>query len=200
MSLECGGKAAALLFVATLFACQSTHPTGAPMQPIAASTPDQALQKLNAIDEAKALMRIRLITPEKTQSFTAQLQLGKSAMTLIAYTPLNTTAMRVHADERGVEIVNELEHTTWHGTPAEFGAKFGFFGAVTPHDMARLMIGLPAASPDVRHEATAAGLARATAGDVVVTYDPPSFPPSRVTIVRGAQRVEIVVNEVVESR
>ena len=52
------------------------------------------------------------------------------------------------------------------------------------------LIGLPG-SRAATYEATPAGLARATAGDVTIAYAPPSFPPSHVTIVRGAQKLEI---------
>ena len=56
--------------------------------------------------------------------------------------------------------------------------------------MARLLIGLPGSRAAV-YEATPTGLARASAGDVTITYAPPSFPPSRITVMRGAQTLEI---------
>ena len=51
-------------------------------------------------------------------------------------------------------------------------------------------------SPD-RVIRTAAGLRSATAGDVTVTYEPPSFPAKSVVVARGGDRVEIEHLEVV---
>src|SRR5205823_12698676 len=139
---------------------------------------------------ARSLMRMRATSGERTQSFKAQLQIDPRAMLLTAYTPLNTTAMRVYADDGGVVFMNDLERTAWRGSAAEFARNFGFFGDLSPRDVARLLIGLPG-SRTATYEATPTGLARASAGDVTITYAPPSFPPSRITVVRGAQTLEI---------
>ena len=139
---------------------------------------------------ARSLMRMRATSGGRVQSFKAQLQIDPRAMLLVAYTPLNTTAMRVYADDGGVVFTNDVEHTAWRGSAEEFARNFGFFGDLAPRDAAKLLIGLPA-SRALTYEATPAGLARATAGDVTITYAPPSFPPSRVTVVRGAQTLEI---------
>jgi len=192
-----------LLLFAFALACSTPHPVGQPFAPITASSPQQALRELTArseqLDGARGLMHIRMITPQRMQSFNAQLQLDRDAMALIAYTPLNTTALRIYADAQGVVFVNDLQHTAWRGSAAEFAAKVPMFGGVAPRDLAKLMIGLPATSSNVSYETTNSGLARAREGDAVVTYDPPSFPPSRVTVTRGAERLEIEVNELVVS-
>ena len=139
---------------------------------------------------ARSLMRIRATSGDRVQSFKAQLQIDPQAMLLVAYTPLNTTAIRLYADDNGVVFTNDLEHTAWQGSAAEFARNFGFFGDLAPRDAAKLLIGLPG-SRAATYEATPSGLARATAGDVTITYAPPSFPPSRVTVARGAQTLEI---------
>jgi len=191
------------LLLAILTACSTPHPTGQPFAPITATSSEQALRELTArsseLNGARGLVHIRMVTPQRTQSFNAQLQLDREAMALIAYTPLNTTALRMYADDNGVVFVNDLQHTAWRGSAAEFAAKYPLFGGVAPRDLAKLMIGLPATSANVSYDATNAGLARAREGDAVVTYDPPSFPPSRVTVTRGAERLEIEVNELVVS-
>ena len=125
-----------------------------------------------------------------TQSFRAQLQIDNSnRMLLTAYTPLGTTAIRLYADASEVTFINDLEGTWWHGTAADFASSFGFFGTTSPYSMALLIAGLAPEGPT--YDYAAAGVSHATVGDVVVTYDPPSYPPKHITIARGAQKLEI---------
>lgn len=182
-------------FVLSLaLACATRPPAGAPLAPITATSAEEALRILEGraaeLQGARSLMRIRATNGDRVQSFKAQLQIDAHAMLLSAYTPLNTTAMRVYADDNGVVFTNDLEQTAWRGSAAEFARNFGFFGELAPRDVAKLLIGLPG-SRAATYEATPAGLARASAGDVTIAYAPPSFPPSRVTVVRGAQKLEI---------
>jgi hypothetical protein len=86
-------------------------------------------------------------------------------------------------------FINDLEDTWWHGSAADFASSFGFFGSTPPYAMALLINGLP--SEGITSDYAAAGLSRATVGDVVVTFEPPSYPPQHVSIVRGAQKLEI---------
>ena len=111
-------------------------------------------------------------------------------MLLTAYTPLGTTAIRLYADASEVTFINDLEGTWWHGTTADFASSFGFFGTTSPYSMALLIAGLPS-DASLTYDYAVAGLARARTGDVAITYDPPSYPPKHVTIVRGAQKLEI---------
>ena len=119
-------------------------------------------------------MRIRATSGERTQSFRARLHASEDAMLLTAYTPLGTSAFRLYASGDRVVFVNDADDTTWSGTPAEFARSFAFFGDATPVTMAQLILGRR-------------GYERTQLGDVTITYDP----PKRVTIVRGAQRLEI---------
>jgi hypothetical protein len=136
-------------------------------------------------------LRIRATNGDRSQSFRAQLQIDSSnRMLLTAYTPLGTTAIRLYADASEVTFINDLEETSWHGTAADFANSFGFFGATSPYSMALAIAGLPSEGP-ITYDYAAAGLSRATAGDVIVTYDPPSYPPKHVTITRGSQKLEI---------
>lgn len=182
------------LVLSFVVACATRPPAGEPLAPVHAASPAEALSILqargDALQGARSLMRIRATSGERVQSFKAQLQIDAHAMLLTAYTPLNTTAMRIYADDSGVVFTNDLEETAWRGSAAEFARNFGFFGDLAPRDAAKLLLGFPIKNAAV-YDASQTGLARATAGDVTIAYTPPSFPPSRVTVVRGAQTLEI---------
>ena len=192
--------AAAAIFAAALFSCVS-RPTGEAIAPLRASTADEALQQLHAraasFRGAKSLMRVRTTVGGKTQSFRAQLIVKDArSMELIAYTPVGTTALRMRAEGDEVTIDNRLEGNEWEGSSQELAQSFGFFGALRPAEMSMLILGLPPRD-DAAYETTADGLAKATFGDVVVTFDPPAFPAKNVVVTRGADRVELEQLEVV---
>ena len=126
----------------------------------------------------RSLIRVRATSSDKTQSFRALLQYSPGAMLLTGYTPLGTSAFRLFAAGDRVVFLNDAENTTWSGTPAEFASSFGFFGDTTPVAMAELILGRR-------------GVEATQIGDVTIAYDPASFPPKRVTVARGGQRLEI---------
>jgi len=190
------------LVIALLAACRTTRPAGeeTPVASLTSTSPADAARQLTArraqLTGERSLLRIRATNGDRSQSFRAQLQIDNSnRMLLTAYTPIGTTAIRLYADASEVTFTNDLEGTWWHGSAADFANSFGFFGATSPYSMALLIAGLPAEGP-VTYDYTAAGLARANVGDVVVTYDPPAYPPKHVTIVRGLQKLDI---ETIES-
>jgi len=119
------------------------------------------------------MLRVRATSGERSQSFRALLEYSPGAMLLTAYTPFGTTAIRLYASGNRVLFLNDLENTTWSGTPAEFAASFGFFDA-TPVTMAELILGRRTSAPGVN-----------------ITYDPPAFPPKHVVVTRGSQRLDI---------
>jgi hypothetical protein len=187
---------ASVLLIALLAACTTTRPAGeeTPVAPLTSASPADAARQLTArraqLTGERSLLRIRATNGDRSQSFRAQLQVDNSnRMLLTAYTPLGTTAIRLYADASEVTFINDLEGTWWHGTAADFASSFGFFGAASPYSMALLIAGLPVEGPT--YDYAPAGLSRATAGDVIVTYDPPSYPPKHATIARGSQRLEI---------
>jgi hypothetical protein len=196
-------RRAVVLLIALLAACRTTRPAGeeTPVAPLTSTSTSDAARQLTArraqLTGERSLLRIRATNGDRSQSFRAQLQIDNSnRMLLTAYTPLGTTAVRLYADASEVTFINDLEGSWWHGSAAEFSRSFGFFGTTSPYSMALLIIGLPAEGP-MTYDYAAAGLSRANIGDVVVTYDPPSYPPKHVTIVRGGQKLEIEMLEAV---
>jgi hypothetical protein len=191
-------RAIFVLALATLLAgCRTTRPAGeeTPVAPLTSTSPADAARQLTTrraqLTGERSLLRIRATNGDRSQSFRAQLQIDNSSrMLLTAYTPLGTTAIRLYADAAEVTFINDLEGTWWHGTAADFANSFGFFGTTSPYSMSLLIAGLPAEGP-ITYDYAAAGLSRVNVGDVVVMYDPPSYPPKRVEIVRGGQKLEI---------
>jgi hypothetical protein len=188
---------AVFAMAAVLAGCRTTRPAGeeTPVAPLTSNSPTDTARQLTArrtqLTGERSLLRIRATNGDRSQSFRAQLQIDNSnRMLLTAYTPLGTTAIRLYADASEVTFINDLEGTWWHGTAADFANSFGFFGTTSPYSMALLIAGLPAEGP-ITYDYAAAGLSRANVGDVAVMYDPPSYPPKNVTIVRGVQKLQI---------
>jgi hypothetical protein len=190
-------RAVAALAVAALLAgCRTTRPSGeeTPVAPLTSTSASDAAGQLVArraqLTSERSLLRIRATNGGRAQSFRAQLQVGGGGrMLLTAYTPLGTSAVRLFSSGDEVMFINDLEGTWWHGSDAEFASTFGFFGAAPPSAMALLICGLPAEGVAIDYAPL--GIARANVGDLVVTFDPPSYPPKKVAIVRGAQKLEI---------
>jgi hypothetical protein len=182
-----------LVVALVLTGCRTSLP-GAAIAPLRASTPDEALSvlrsRVEAFGGARSLMRVRATNAGKTQSFRAQLVVAsKEQMELIVYTPVGTTAATLRA--QGSEITGDV--------PAEVMQAVKSWLSVAesaPAEMAMLVLGLPAPA-GAAYEATATGLSRVAVADAVVTFDPPQFPPKRVTIRRGDDVVEIEHQEIV---
>lgn len=188
---------AALGLAALLAGCRTTAPAGeeTPVVPLASTSASDAARQLAArraqLTSERILLHIRATNGERSQSFRAQLQVGRGRMLLTAYTPVGTGAIRLYAAGDEVMFINDLEDTWWHGSAAEFASTFGFFGATPPSAMALLIAGLPAEDNAIAYDYAAGGLARANVGDVVITFEPPSYPPKHVTIARGPQKLDI---------
>lgn len=165
MKLAVGRWRLAVVVCCALAACRSTRPSGT----------ERPITALEPAATERSLMRIRATSGERTQSFRAQLHASPSAMLLTAYTPLGTSAFRLYASGDRVVFLNDLEDTTWAGTASEFASSFGFFGDETPVRMAQRILGRERSEPR----------------GVNIAYEPDSFPPKRVTVTRGAQKLEI---------
>jgi hypothetical protein len=186
-----------IAIAALLVACRTTRPSGEPLAPLNASSPAEAQQQL-AFRRAnfpgeRALIRLRTPVNGQMQSARAQLKLDHSLrMLMTIYTPINTSAARLFAGGGDVVFLNDIERTAWRGYAHDFTTRtFNYFGSGLETDtLVLLLVGLPP-SADVSLDYTPTGLARAKFNDVVVTYDPPVYPPRRVAISRGDQRMEI---------
>ena len=177
---------------ALALACRTTRPAGVPIAPLTASTSEEAIAQLRErraeFGGMRSLMRVRATTQGKTQSFRAQLAVhDERRMELTAYTPVGTTALKMTAD--GDRITTDPEVA-----PASFD--FLRSAGLTPAETAMLLLGLPPRD-DVLVTAAPQGLASASAGGISVVYDPPAFPARSVVVTRGADRIEIIHEEVV---
>jgi len=188
----------AVTLVALLASCRTSRPDGdeTPVSPLLATDAPSAQRELAErraqLRTERSLVRIRATNGSQSQSFRAQLQVdGSGRMLLTAYTPLGTNAIRLYTAGDEVTFVNDLEGTWWHGSAGDFAGSFGFFGNTSPHTIALLMIGLPGAGNNVLYQYGPSGIANATAGDVLVDFSPPIYPPKHVSVVHGAQKLEI---------
>jgi len=191
-TLRSAPLAVALVAAAFLFGCRTGRPDGVAVAPLTSSTSEEAMAQLRArrasFDGLRSLMRVRATTNGKTQSFRAQLAVHDARrMELIAYTPVGTTALTLKAD--GDRMTSD---------PQVAPESFAFIRAsgLTPAEMAMLIAGLPPRD-DLRYEVDANGLRSASFGEVLVTFEPPSFPAKSVVVTRGGDRVEIEHLEVV---
>ena len=173
--------------------CRSAHVTGPAVAPLqTAATLESLLARGESFAGARSIARIRVTTEGEIRSFRAQLIVeNRQRMQLIAYTPVGTTAATITADGDHVTVVDALHGSTIEGSAERMLAPYGFFtGGLTPAEMGMLLLGYPPRR-DLVYETAAAGLSRATAGDIVVTFDPPAFPARHVVIDHGSDRVEI---------
>jgi hypothetical protein len=190
---------ASVLLLFAVSACRTGAPTGAPIAPLTATSAAEAMQQLQArraaFRGAKSLMRVRATTGGKTQSFRAQLVVhDEQRMELIAYTPVGTTAAVIHAEGDRVSVDNRMEGTKTEGDVSQV---FGFLGTVLPPaEMSMLILGLPPRE-GLAYDVDAAGLRQATLGEMTATFDPPSYPASKVVVTWRNDRVEIEHLEVV---
>lgn len=190
-----------LVLCAVAAGCRTARPAGeeTPLAPLTSTSADDAARQLAArraqMTSQRALLMIRATNEGRSLSLRAQLQIDNGGrMLLTAYTPFGTNAIRLYAEGSEVTFVNDLEGTWWHGGIAEFGRSFGFFGSASPSSIGLLLMGLPAGN-GFMYEYAATGLKRANAGDVVVVYDPPSYPPQHILVTHGAQSLDIQTQE-----
>lgn len=140
----------------------------------------------------RSMMRVRATVDGKTQTFSARLAVDKpQRMEMTIFTPIGTTAANIWADGNEVSFVNNVEGTSWQGSAEDLAKSLAFYSAdLLPMEMAMLIMGFPSQRV-MDYEFTPTGLKRASTGDVVVTFEPPVFPPVNVAIKRGSDVVEI---------
>ena len=180
-------------------ACRTGRPPGAAFPPVGAATGEAAIAELQqrraAFRGARALLRVRATSGGETQSFRAQLFVpDERHVELTAYTPVGTVAATLNADGDHV-VFRESGKAPQELSARNLTGSFGVFGStLTPAQLAMLIIGLPADGL-TSLSASMTGLAHASAGDLDVTFDPAVYPPTRVTVTRGSDRVEIELLE-----
>jgi hypothetical protein len=186
--------AAAALAAVLLCSCRTGMPAGVAVEPLTATTAEETLRQLKErranFKGMRSLMRVRATVNGKTQSFRAQLYVRDARrMELTAYTPIGTTAMKMKAD--GDRITTD---------PAVAPDSFDFLhdAGLTPAEVGMLLFGIPPLD-DLQLGYDKAGLVYASPGDMLVTFEPPSFPASHVVITSTASndRIEITHDEVV---
>jgi hypothetical protein len=191
------GRYTLALLALLWLACRTTRlGEGTALRPLSSTTQEEAARQLVArrteFEGERSLIRLHF--PDG-QSARAQLQVdAKLRMLLTVYTPIGTTAARLYSAGGEVVFLNDYERTAWRGRASDLTGVLDTFAS---RAVVLLAIGLPP-DHDASLEYSPAGLARGTVGDLVVTYDPPSYPPQRVTIMRGGQKIEIEHLESVE--
>ncbi len=195
--------AAALVALVLAASCRTTRPAGneAALAPLTPGTPviQQLSSRMASIHAVRSLMRIRVTTGARTQSFRAQLLVEpkRGRMQLSAYTPIGTEAMTLSADGDRIVFLDHVNRTAWKGSAAELARAIGFFDAQTlPAAWALDITGFPARG---NFEASDRGLAGGTIGDIRISFDPPSFPPRNATVRRGSETLEITHLELVST-
>jgi hypothetical protein len=194
MKLAVRSRTLAVVFVtaAFLFSCRSMRPVGEPIAPLTSASIADTTRQLHELRAnfrgIRSLMRVRATTNGKTQSFRAQLIVHDAQeMELIAYTPVGTTAMTMRANGNAITTDPEV-------APDAFD--FLRTAGLTPAETGMLLLGIPPRD-DVWVEIATGGIAAATAGEIAVRYEPPSFPAKSVIVTRGGDRIELEHLEVV---
>jgi hypothetical protein len=193
--------AAIIASLAALSACRTTRPAGReqPLQPLTVSSREAVIPELqrqmSSFHALRSLMRVHVTSGERSQSFRAQILVEPQTerMELTAYTPIGTEAMTIAADRDRVLFLDHVHRTAWQGSSAELARSIGFFDPQTlPAAWALDLFGFPARGEFVAGDA---GLASGTVGDIGMGFDPPVFPPHRVTVTRGAETLEVTYLE-----
>jgi hypothetical protein len=179
--------AAVILFL--LAACRTTRPPNAePLAPLTATSPAEAAQQLaqrrSEFRGERSLARVRL--PQISARGQLQVDAG-GRMMLTVYTPIGTTAARLYVDGQDVIFLDDLHSTTWRGKASDLPGSLSMFANT---GLPLLLVGLP--PPGVASITYApTGMQSVNLSDVTVTYDPPVYPPRKIVIIQGEQRVEI---------
>lgn len=140
----------------------------------------------------RSLVRVRYPTSRITVSARGQLQVDRAGRVLLTiYTPIGTNAARLYAENGELTFLNDLQSTAWQGKASDFAGGLGLFGGALPTEsVAMLLVGLPPAGVD-SISYSPAGMAEVRFPDVVVTYDPPVYPPKTIRIDRDGKRVSL---------
>jgi hypothetical protein len=167
-----------------LAACRTSRPPDAEaIAPLTANSPAEAAQQLAdrrvQFRGQRSFIRLKL----GQISARGQLQIdsgGRLLMTI--YSPIGTTVARLYAEGDEVIFLNDFEATVSRGKASDFGALGG--------QTALLLVGLPPAGVESITYG-AAGIESVNLAGATIRFDPPAYPPTRVTIDQGQRHIEI---------
>ena len=103
-------------------------------------------------------------------------------MLMTIYSPIGTTVARLYAEGDDVMFLNDFEGTVARGKAKDFGA----LGGPTPF----LLVGLPPAGVESITYGPE-GIESVSLSNATIKFDPPVYPPKRVTIDQGQLHIEI---------
>jgi hypothetical protein len=167
-----------------LAACRTTRPPGAEaIAPLSSTSPADAARQLA---DRRAQFRgerslIRLKMPGLSARGQLQIDSG-GRMLMTIYSPIGTTVARLYAEGDDVIFLNDYDATVSRGKAKDFGA----LGGPTPF----LLIGLPPAGVESITYGPA-GIESVNLPNATIKFDPPVYPPKRVTIDQGQRHIEI---------
>lgn len=98
------------------------------------------------------------------------------------YSPIGTTVARLYAEGDDVIFLNDFDGTVSRGKAKDFGA----LGGTTP----LLLLGLPPAGVDTITYGPA-GIESVSLPGAAIRFDPPVYPPKRVTLDQDQRHIEI---------
>lgn len=131
---------------------------------------------------------MRAESGQRRQSFNARIAVDSSGRARIdGLTPIGTAAITIWSDGANVIYLDHINNVFWKG-PAN--ALSGSLRVIAERG-AFLLAGLPVDDPAVTYRTEPTGLAEATVAGVRFSYVPPAFPPSRVIIESGSDRIEV---------
>lgn len=181
------GLGAAIFFL-IVTACRTSAPTAFPV--LNAPTPEEAWTQLvrerSRFGGARGYARITT----GDRSFRVTIEIDRDGSFQVhALSPIGTTVATIQARDAEVTVLEGGERST--RSLDELGNLLGLpKGNWTAGDLSLLLVGLPP-NDTLEYDVTERGLRRVISGAIEIHYDPPAFPPRRVTFQSGEGRFEL---------
>lgn len=205
----------AVLATFVLAGCRSTAPT---VSPIAARSPAERLELLRSVrNEGGSLVSLAKVTVTSgavTRSFSSRIESDFSRVRMGVFSPLGTEMATVFLADGEAIVLDHHANTVWSGAPSELRKMPAAapIARLSPETAASVLFAVVPSnasgfcdaadgfacvrSDEGSWEVSAAGVVSARAGEVTATYDPPRFPPARVSITSGATTLSVRHDEV----
>lgn len=160
--------------------------------PVLAPDAESAFRELTRIrvdfPGARSYARLKAVSGERRQSFNARIAIDRSGRARIdGLTPIGTAAMTLWSDGQQVVFMDHLNEIFWTGSTRQLSEPL----RVMIERGAFLLAGLPVDDPSIIYQTKPTGLASAEVSGVRFTYTPPQFPPRRIVIEAGSDRLEV---------